>query len=121
MGDPVTTFEIAGTDLEALSTFYQDAFGWRLGTARPAYTMAYPADDHPVVGVLTKEQPGTSGHAIFYVEVDDPDAALARVERLGGRTVLPTTSVPDGPTIAMFADPEGHVIGLAKSRVPGNR
>ena len=25
--------------------------------------------------------------------------------------------VPGGPTIALFADPEGHVVGLVKSRV----
>ena len=24
------------------------------------------------------------------------------------------TEVPEGPTIAMFADPEGHVVGLLK-------
>jgi predicted enzyme related to lactoylglutathione lyase len=25
------------------------------------------------------------------------------------------TDVPEGPTVALFADPEGHVIGLVKS------
>ena len=116
MGVPVTTFEIAGQDLKALGEFYQGAFGWKLGTPHPAYTMAYPTENGPVAGVLTKSQPGTSGHAMFYVEVGDLDAALTKIERLGGRTVVPTTTVPDGPTIAMFADPEGHVVGLWKPR-----
>ena len=26
------------------------------------------------------------------------------------------TEVPDGPTIAMFADPEGHFVGLLKGQ-----
>jgi predicted enzyme related to lactoylglutathione lyase len=121
MGDPVTTFEIAGNDLKALGAFYQGAFGWRLGTPQPAYTMVYPTEGGPVAGVLTAQQPGTSGHARFYVEVADLDAALAKIEGLGGTTVLPTTAVPDGPTIAMFADPEGHVIGLWKRRQPQTR
>src|SRR5713226_8505008 len=76
MGNPVTTFEITGKDLKALGAFYQGAFDWRLGTPQPAYTMVYPAEDHPVVGVLTPAQPGTSGHARFYIEVNDFDAAL---------------------------------------------
>ena len=112
MGDPVTTFEITGTDIQALGEFYQRAFDWKLGAPQPAYTMAYPAENEKVVGVLTPVRPGTPTHAMFYVQVGDIDAALAKVERLGGRTVLPRVGVPDGPTIGRFADPEGNVVGL---------
>ena len=31
----------------------------------------------------------------------------------GGKTILPVTELPE-VTIALFADPEGHVVGLAK-------
>ena len=49
----------------------------------------------------------------FYVECDDPAATLAKVERLGGRRVMePMESM--NVTYALFADPEGNVIGLAK-------
>jgi predicted enzyme related to lactoylglutathione lyase len=42
-------------------------------------------------------------------------AVLHRAERLGGTTVLPVTAIPDtNLTIAYFADPEGHVIGLTR-------
>jgi predicted enzyme related to lactoylglutathione lyase len=112
MGDPVTTFEIAGRDIAALGAFYQAAFDWRLGAPQPAYTMAYPAENEKVVGVLTPIPAGTPGHAMFYVQVGDIDVALAKIERLGGRTVLPRVGVPDGPTIGRFADPEGNVVGL---------
>jgi len=33
---------------------------------------------------------------------------------LGGKTVMPPTDVPGGPTIAMFTDPAGNVTGLLK-------
>jgi predicted enzyme related to lactoylglutathione lyase len=33
---------------------------------------------------------------------------------LGGRTISAPMDVPNGPSIATFADPEGHVIGLVK-------
>jgi hypothetical protein len=31
---------------------------------------------------------------------------------IGGKTVLPPTDVPEGPSLALFSDPEGNVIGL---------
>jgi len=52
----------------------------------------------------------------FYVMVDDPQKYLDRAEQLGGKTLMPPMEVPGaGVTLAMFADPEGHVIGLTKS------
>jgi predicted enzyme related to lactoylglutathione lyase len=50
----------------------------------------------------------------FYVEVDDLAKALEQIESAGGRTIQPPMDVPNGPSIALFADPEGHVVGLVK-------
>ena len=52
---------------------------------------------------------------IFYIEVDDPQAVLDRIEEAGGKTVVPVTEVPDMVTFAQFADPQGNVVGLVKS------
>jgi predicted enzyme related to lactoylglutathione lyase len=60
------------------------------------------------------ESPDGAGHVTFYVDTDDPQATLDRAEQLGGTTIMPVTELPQ-VTIAMFADPEGHVVGLAKS------
>jgi len=38
---------------------------------------------------------------------------LDKAEQLGGKTIMPVTELPQ-VTIALFADPEGHVVGLAK-------
>ncbi len=48
----------------------------------------------------------------FFVSVDDVDAALAKAERLGGKIVVPATSVP-GVTFGAFADPQGLVVGVS--------
>ena len=34
---------------------------------------------------------------------------------LGGKTVVPETEIPNMVTFALFADPEGNVVGLVKS------
>jgi predicted enzyme related to lactoylglutathione lyase len=46
--------------------------------------------------------------------VDDAQAALDNIEGLGGKTVQPPVQVPGGVTFALFADPEGHLVGLVK-------
>jgi len=50
----------------------------------------------------------------FYVQVDDLAAYLAKAERLGGKTLLPPMPVPGVGSIALFTDPESHIIGLFK-------
>lgn len=43
-----------------------------------------------------------------------PAWPLQQVERLGGKTIQPPVQVPGGVKFALFADPEGHVVGLVK-------
>jgi predicted enzyme related to lactoylglutathione lyase len=113
MPNPVTHFEVLGQDAGALQSFYGQAFGWELDDMMDgAYYMAHPGSG--IDGGVGQAPEGQPGHVTFYVQVDDPAAALARIEELGGRTLQPPMDVPGGPTIAMFADPEGHMVGLVK-------
>jgi predicted enzyme related to lactoylglutathione lyase len=115
MGNGVMHFEVLGRDPGALREFYARAFGWRVGDDLGGYTMAFPDAGTGINGGIGAAPGDSAGHAIFYVEVDDVQGALERIERLGGRTLLPPQHVPDGPTFALFADPEGHVLGLSKT------
>ena len=51
----------------------------------------------------------------YYVEVDDAQKYLDRAVSMGGSVVMPVTEIPSHVTIALFADPEGHVIGLSQA------
>jgi len=66
------------------------------------------------IGGGVGQAPEGPGHVTFYVEVDDPQATLDKVESLGGKTIMPVTEM-EMVTFALFADPEGHVVGIAKS------
>jgi hypothetical protein len=111
---PVTHFEINAQDAPATQKFYRDLFGWGIDTDNP--------DNYGVIDTKNKgtginggigaSQQGRSW-VTFYVECDDPAATLAKAERLGGSRVMePMQSM--NVTYALFADPEGNVIGLAK-------
>ncbi|HZU59918.1 MAG TPA: VOC family protein [Solirubrobacteraceae bacterium] len=114
MPNPVSHFEVLGQDAAALQRFYGEAFGWEMqDVMEGSYYMAHPGSG--INGGVGRAPAEGSGHVTFYVEVEDPAATLERISALGGRTIQGPMDIPGGPTIALFADPEGHVIGLVKS------
>jgi predicted enzyme related to lactoylglutathione lyase len=115
MPNPVIHFEVLGKDAEALQSFYGQVFDWQLNPVMPTYAMVSTGGDDDVAGGVGATPDGSDGHVTFYVEVDDLGGALQQIESAGGRTVQPPMDVPGGPSIALFADPEGHVVGLVKA------
>jgi uncharacterized protein len=113
MANPVTHFEIVGQDGAALQQFYGSLFDWTIDANNPMnYGLVPPTP--PGIGGGIGPSPDERPHVTFYVEVDDLQAALDKVEKLGGKTIMPPMDVPGGPAIAQFADPEGNVIGVSK-------
>ena len=114
--NPVVHFEVLGRDAGALRKFYSEAFGWSLGPVDDSplqYSMVHGKDGGGIDGGIGKAPQG-HGHVTFYVGVDDLEGALEHINRLGGKTIQPPQQVPGGVGFALFADPEGHVVGLVK-------
>jgi hypothetical protein len=110
-------FELQTRDHDASVAFYESVFGWK---AEPAsdepdfrYTV-YNVADGENAGIMDATQwlpDGVPAHWTVYFAVDDADAALATVERLGGSTVMPAESTPYG-RIATASDATGAVFRL---------
>jgi predicted enzyme related to lactoylglutathione lyase len=118
MGNPVVHFEIMGKDAKTLQEFYKQAFDWQIGergsgAGAQNYSLVRPNNGSGIEGGIG-DMKGYEGHVTFYVGVPDINAALAKVEKLGGRRIMGPDEVPGGPTIALFADPENHTIGLVQ-------
>ncbi|MDQ6767556.1 MAG: VOC family protein [Candidatus Eremiobacteraeota bacterium] len=118
MGNPVVHFEVIGKDPQALQNFYKKAFDWKLDPPVPGagamnYAIAHPGDSG-IDGGIGGAREGYDGHVTFYVGVPDIKAALGKIEALGGKRLMGPDVVPGGPTIALFTDPEDHVIGLVQ-------
>jgi predicted enzyme related to lactoylglutathione lyase len=121
MGQPVVHFEITGQDGEKLQRYYSDLFGWQIDADNP---MKYGiisregnvnANGVGIGGGVGAGPEGYPGHVTFYVEVPDVEAALAKAESLGGSRMMGPDKVMDGLEIALFTDPEGHLVGLVNS------
>ena len=77
--------------------------------------MVHPCGEGGINGGIGAAIGDGAGHVTFYAAVPDFEAALSKIEDLGGSTVMGRTKVPEGPTIAMFVVPEGHIVGLLKA------
>jgi uncharacterized protein len=117
MANPVVHFEVTGKDGKKLQEFYSKAFGWNVNADNPMNYGIVDAQEGGIAGGISAGDGGTR-QVTFYIEVDDPQAYLDKIEAKGGKTVMPVTEIPGMVVLAQFADPEGNVVGLVKAGYP---
>ena len=114
MAHPVIHAEIRSADPDATRAFFADLFGWTYSDgAFPGYTYAHTGVEGALPTAIGPLQGGPET-TVFFIGVEDVEATLARAEELGGRTIQPAQQVP-GVTFAVFADAQGHVVGVASN------
>ncbi|MER5774092.1 VOC family protein [Streptomyces sp. NPDC002039] len=120
-GTPVWN-ELVTQDTTAVGKFYEHVFGHE-ARQHPDATddfdyLTLRLDGRPVAAVhgVGRSLPHDRGpHWMTYFEVEDTDAAAARVIDLGGRVVQPPREGFNG-RLATVADPEGAIFTLVHSR-----
>jgi hypothetical protein len=115
MANPVVHFEAVGKDGNKLREFYGKVFGWQFNVMPEMDYGLVDNGERGINGGIGGAGDGGSPSAIFYVEVDDPQATLGQAESMGGKTAMPVMEIPGIVTLAQFTDPEGNLIGLVKS------
>jgi predicted enzyme related to lactoylglutathione lyase len=113
MGRPVVHFEIGCRDRAKTGDFYSKLFGWQITEAGPASNIQ-TGSPQGISGHITSLGHEPEHYTMFYVDVEDVQAALDKAAELGGKTVVGPITIPSG-TFAWFADPDGNMIGLLKS------
>lgn len=121
MSGSVVHFELPADDLERAQGFYRDAFGWSINPMpEMQYTMVStgpvgedtrPSERGVINGGLAARS-GPLAAPVVTIGVDDVDAALQKVEELGGKTVQGKMPVGDMGFAAYFQDTEGNTVGL---------
>ena len=112
MPHAVVHFEIGGRDDDGLAEFYGGLFGWRMQPVpQIGYTLIDTLGGAGINGGIDKLT-SQDASLTFYIQTDDLQAALDKINLLGGKTVRPITDIPGMATYAWFEDPDGLVIGL---------
>jgi len=125
MSGRVVHFEIPFDDEDRARKFYRDAFGWtiqelpemhyNLVQTGPITEDGFPKEVGYIGGgMLRRESP--TDRPVITIDVEDIDAALAKIESLGGMTVLGRQDVGEMGWAAYFKDVEGNLMGLWQSR-----
>jgi hypothetical protein len=109
MANEVNYFEIGSADPAASKAFYQGLFGWQVG--EPSMPGRYSMVNDDKGGLWDTSAMGSANWAIFYVQVDDVQKAIARAEELGASVAIPL--VDNGAIeFAHLTDPMGNRFGV---------
>jgi predicted enzyme related to lactoylglutathione lyase len=107
--------EWASTDLDRTKDFLSGLFNWNFKTWSEEYYL-FSVADGPGGGIMRVDKVDPGNSPVVYVEVDDIESTLGRVEELGGGIAQPKTEIPDMGWYAHFTDPDGNVIGLYQGK-----
>jgi len=117
----VVHFEIPADDVERARTFYAEGFGFELGglpgfdytfvTTTPTGEDGRPIEPGAINGGMFKREAPFAGPVVT-ISVDDIDATLDLVERLGGKRLVEKQAVGEMGFAAYFVDTEGNTMGL---------
>ena len=111
--------ELHTSDWQAGLVFYQDLFGWEKSYANDMGPMGI-YQTFSVAGAWTGGIMNGGGspepHWLYYINVDDIDAAAGRVAEAGGEVLHGPLQVPGGDWVLMGKDPQGAEFALTGSR-----
>ncbi|MEU8675133.1 VOC family protein [Streptomyces sp. NPDC048560] len=118
LGDPGTLgwAELSTRDTVTALAFYPTVLGWTV-SAGGSYTHwgVDGADFGGMMAMGEEFEPEVPPHWLPYFVVTDVDATAATALSAGGDLLLPPTSIPDGPRIAVLRDPQGAAFGIHRS------
>jgi|SRR5688572_2630775 len=118
MKNSINWFEIPVTDFARAKKFYETVLGEEI-QEMPHPELKYgilPGDMQNGVtgGIVQGEgfEPSDKGAVIYLNGGDDLSDPLSKVEKAGGKVVLPKTSIGNNGFMAYFIDTEGNKMAL---------
>lgn len=110
-GTPIW-YEYHAADADRAQAFYERLFGWQIARSGDVAGMDYRivsrADGEGVAGLMPRPHPDAAAGWLFYVGVDDVDAAIATATAAGGTLLMPAVDMDGVGRMALLADPAGR-------------
>lgn len=110
--------ELMTTDVASAVTFYKKVVGWKTQPwGQDSSYLMWVAKSGPIGGVakLSEASANTPPYWLPYVGSTDIQATVNDATRLGGKVVVPVTTIPNGGSYAVLSDPQGATFGVYAS------
>jgi predicted enzyme related to lactoylglutathione lyase len=123
----IVHFEIPAKNVEKLKGFYEKLFGWKF-----VFTSSVGMDYWMIQTVPTDEKgmllrPGVNGgmyekendqqKPTNWIQVDDLDAQIKLLKKLGGRLIMDKMEIPGIGWSAVGVDPEGNQVAMMQPKM----
>lgn len=108
----VVHVEIPAANVEAAGKFYQELLGWKIQHDDAMNYSMWEAGDGSGGGFPQVSTDNPVGQVLVYIDSDDIDADLKKVQKLGGTVVRSKTEIPNIGWFGIFKDPTGNVLAL---------
>jgi uncharacterized protein len=108
--------DLAAIEWQSDFDFYASLFAWTKADAIPMGSSGtyqiFAASGVPLGGMMTRMDKSQAPGWLYYVNVEDIDAAIARAVAGGGKITHGPSTVPGGRRIAHCLDPQGATFGM---------
>ena len=117
----ISHFMIPADNVDRAREFYSSLLGWKITPPSPDTMGLEEMQYHDIITGSPKAGSLNSGGlykrhldepVLNFVDVEDLDATVAKVEKLGGKITMLITDIPGIGRNAMILDSEGNLIGL---------
>lgn len=109
---PVVHIEFSSHDLHKMTKFYSDVFGWKVEQMPEMNYATFDPGEGPGGGFNPVNEGNPQGSVIVYIGTADIPGDLAKIEKLGGKVIVPKTEIPQMGWFAIFEDLTGNRVGL---------
>jgi len=108
--------ELRTNDIDGAKKFYGELFDWDFKKYKASngeeYILITFEDDDDAFGKIKNTQANEQSHWGNYITVYNLEDILEEVEELGGKIIVPQTTITDVGDFAVIQDPQGAVISL---------
>ena len=114
MSNRVIYFEIPSANPERNRRFYEQAFGWQFlqWGFQPYWMATTGSEQQPGINGAVMQELGPEQPVINTIGVEDIDAAIANIQKAGGKIMKAKKAIPAVGWLAFFTDPDDNIFGL---------
>jgi uncharacterized protein len=110
---PIVHVELSSKDREADTKFYHELFGWEIQQLPEMNYATFATGKEEVGGGFNPINADTPpGTVTVYINTDDLNESLRKIQELGGKIVQPRMEIPGVGDFAIFSDLSGNKVAL---------